>query len=150
MSVAQSRWLQLSQTVPWGMSAHPLRCPSRITRAYSFVVADGPALVLTASYALDGGRDDGTKQELTTPQEKRYRSMQEHIRRAHPEHYIAKLPATEESFQLMINTPPNDPSRPPAQIQQSQQASQGMFVPYLYQGALPPPHKSTNPWIDQS
>ncbi|KAL8715943.1 MAG: hypothetical protein Q9220_000610 [cf. Caloplaca sp. 1 TL-2023] len=44
-------------------------------------------------------------------QEKRYRSMQEHIRRAHPEHYIAKLPATEESFQLMINTPPSE--KPP-------------------------------------
>ncbi|KAI9171355.1 hypothetical protein HJFPF1_00837 [Paramyrothecium foliicola] len=40
--------------------------------------------------------------------EKRYRSMQEHIRRAHPEHYISKLPATEESFLLMINTPPSD------------------------------------------
>ncbi|KAL8784481.1 MAG: hypothetical protein Q9195_009028 [Heterodermia aff. obscurata] len=48
--------------------------------------------------------------------------MQEHIRRAHPEHYIAKLPATEESFQLMINTPPSErpppppshPSEPPA------------------------------------
>jgi hypothetical protein len=37
--------------------------------------------------------------------------MQEHIRRAHPEHYISKLPATEESFQLMINTPPS--ARPP-------------------------------------
>jgi hypothetical protein len=34
--------------------------------------------------------------------------MQEHIRRAHPEHYISKLPATEESFLLMINTPPSD------------------------------------------
>lgn len=34
--------------------------------------------------------------------------MQEHIRRAHPEHYIAKLPATEESFLLMINTPPSE------------------------------------------
>ncbi|KAK7741432.1 hypothetical protein SLS63_000986 [Diaporthe eres] len=43
--------------------------------------------------------------------EKRYRSMQEHIRRAHPEHYISKLPATEESFHLMINTPPSE--RPP-------------------------------------
>ncbi|KAL8736672.1 MAG: hypothetical protein Q9166_000038 [cf. Caloplaca sp. 2 TL-2023] len=32
--------------------------------------------------------------------------MQEHIRRAHPAYYIAKLPATEESFQLMISTPP--------------------------------------------
>ncbi|KAI9745322.1 MAG: hypothetical protein M1818_001602 [Claussenomyces sp. TS43310] len=37
--------------------------------------------------------------------------MQEHIRRAHPEHYISKLPATEESFQLMINTPPSE--KPP-------------------------------------
>ncbi|KAL8946038.1 MAG: hypothetical protein Q9222_007511 [Ikaeria aurantiellina] len=43
--------------------------------------------------------------------EKRYRSMQEHIRRAHPEYYIAKLPATEESFQLMINTTPSE--KPP-------------------------------------
>ncbi|KAI0147863.1 hypothetical protein F4776DRAFT_285652 [Hypoxylon sp. NC0597] len=37
--------------------------------------------------------------------------MQEHIRRAHPEHYISKLPATEESFLLMINTPPQDRSQ---------------------------------------
>jgi hypothetical protein len=34
--------------------------------------------------------------------------MQEHIRRAHPEHYIPKLPATEDSFLLMVNTPPQD------------------------------------------
>lgn len=33
--------------------------------------------------------------------------MQEHIRRAHPNHYIPKLPATEESFLLMVNTPPD-------------------------------------------
>ncbi|KAI0392872.1 hypothetical protein F5Y17DRAFT_334043 [Xylariaceae sp. FL0594] len=33
--------------------------------------------------------------------------MQEHIRRAHPEKYISKLPATEESFLLMISTPPS-------------------------------------------
>lgn len=39
--------------------------------------------------------------------------MQEHIRRAHPEHYIAKLPATEESFLTMINSPPTQ--RPPTQ-----------------------------------
>lgn len=38
--------------------------------------------------------------------------MQEHIRRAHPEHYISKLPATEESFQLMINAPPSERSQP--------------------------------------
>ncbi|KAI9673960.1 MAG: hypothetical protein M1817_002166 [Caeruleum heppii] len=37
--------------------------------------------------------------------------MQEHIRRAHPEHYISKLPATEESFALMINTPPSERPR---------------------------------------
>jgi hypothetical protein len=41
--------------------------------------------------------------------------MQEHIRRAHPEHYISKLPATEESFMLMVNTPPQE--RPPPQSQ---------------------------------
>ncbi|EGP83350.1 uncharacterized protein MYCGRDRAFT_88038 [Zymoseptoria tritici IPO323] len=40
--------------------------------------------------------------------EKRFRSMQEHIRRAHPEYYIPKLPATKESFELMINTPPHE------------------------------------------
>ncbi|RDA85655.1 hypothetical protein CP532_3560 [Ophiocordyceps camponoti-leonardi (nom. inval.)] len=45
--------------------------------------------------------------------EKRYRSMQEHIRRAHPENYISKLPATEESFLLMINTPPRAPDQQP-------------------------------------
>ena len=52
---------------------------------------------------------------LTFIQEKRYRSMQEHIRRAHPDFYIPKLPATEESFQLMITTPPT--ARPPPQQQ---------------------------------
>ena len=40
--------------------------------------------------------------------------MQEHIRRAHPEKYISKLPATEESFQLMISTPASAPSQPPS------------------------------------
>ena len=35
--------------------------------------------------------------------------MQEHIRRAHPEYYIPKLPATRESFEMMITTPPHDP-----------------------------------------
>ncbi|KAJ2902555.1 transcription factor [Zalerion maritima] len=53
--------------------------------------------------------------------EKRYRSMQEHIRRAHPEHYIPKLPATEESFLLMINTPPTDRS-----AQSQSQNTQGL------------------------
>ena len=52
-------------------------------------------------------------------QEKRYRSMQEHIRRAHPEHYIPKLPATEESFQRMINSPPSERPPPPPPPTQS-------------------------------
>lgn len=34
--------------------------------------------------------------------------MQEHIRRAHPDYYIPKLPATEESFLKMINSDPTD------------------------------------------
>ena len=46
--------------------------------------------------------------------------MQEHIRRAHPEHYIPKLPATEESFQLMINTPPSERPPPPPPTQPTQ------------------------------
>ena len=61
-------------------------------------------------------------------QEKRYRSMQEHIRRAHPEHYIPKLPATEESFQLMITTAPSERS-PPVSTQPATQSfgSTGAF-----------------------
>ncbi|KAM0503822.1 hypothetical protein ACHAP8_003064 [Fusarium lateritium] len=66
-------------------------------------------------------------------QEKRYRSMQEHIRRAHPEHYISKLPATEESFLLMINTPPSE-RRPLDQT--SAPNAQGLSHP---QSSLPPP-----------
>lgn len=44
--------------------------------------------------------------------------MQEHIRRAHPDHYIPKLPATEESFQAMINLVPS--SRPTPTLMPSQ------------------------------
>lgn len=44
-------------------------------------------------------------------QESRYQSIQDHIRRMHPEQYISKLPATEESFQIMINTPTNQGNR---------------------------------------
>lgn len=35
----------------------------------------------------------------------RARSMQDHIRRTHPEHYIQKLSATEENVQRMFNSP---------------------------------------------
>lgn len=46
--------------------------------------------------------------------------MQEHIRRAHPEYYISKLPATEETFNLMVNTPPSErPPPPPEPLQAS-------------------------------
>ena len=60
--------------------------------------------------SLQGSRREATDKQQ---QEKRYRSMQEHIRRAHPDYYIPKLPATGESFQLMITTPPTH--RPPPQ-----------------------------------
>lgn len=53
--------------------------------------------------------------------------MQEHIRRAHPEHYISKLPATEESFQLMINTPPSERPPPPTS---SNLAPHGLHNPH--------------------
>lgn len=59
-----------------------------------------------------GQRGSFCADHRSTMQEKRYRSMQEHIRRAHPEHYIPKLPATEESFQLMITTAPSERSPP--------------------------------------
>ena len=49
--------------------------------------------------------------------------MQEHIRRAHPDHYIAKLPATEESFQLMISTPPSARPQQPLYSHSSSNAS---------------------------
>lgn len=48
--------------------------------------------------------------------------MQEHIRRAHPEYYIAKLPATKESFDLMINTPPHEIIQEPSPQQNHAQA----------------------------
>lgn len=48
--------------------------------------------------------------------------MQEHIRRAHPENYIPKLPATEESFRLMITTPPSDKIQPTNSLQVSPQS----------------------------
>ena len=51
--------------------------------------------------------------------------MQEHIRRAHPEHYIAKLPATEESFSLMVNTPPSE--RPPLPTSNAISLSSGLL-----------------------
>ena len=62
--------------------------------------------------------------------------MQEHIRRAHPEHYISKLPATEESFLLMINTPPSE--RVQNQQQSSPSGAQGQVGTPNSQGSSPP------------
>ncbi|KAE9988931.1 hypothetical protein EG328_005641 [Venturia inaequalis] len=72
--------------------------------------------------------------------------MQEHIRRAHPEHYIAKLPATEESFALMVNTPPSERPAQPSQASSSHAPvappyGAGFYnEPYDY----PPPGRSSD------
>ncbi|KAL4869029.1 hypothetical protein BDV12DRAFT_88174 [Aspergillus spectabilis] len=74
-----------------------------------------PRASLTSSFSVSDANNevvcplknnDGSNCRKRCLGEKRYRSMQEHIRRAHPNHYIPKLPATEESFILMITTPP--------------------------------------------
>ncbi|KAI1326185.1 hypothetical protein F5Y16DRAFT_421939 [Xylariaceae sp. FL0255] len=79
-----------------------------------------PRSSLTSSFSITDANNevvcplrnqDGSSCRKRCIGEKRYRSMQEHIRRAHPEHYISKLPATEESFLLMINTPPTERSQ---------------------------------------
>ncbi|KAF1987629.1 hypothetical protein K402DRAFT_42862 [Aulographum hederae CBS 113979] len=83
-----------------------------------------PRSALTTSFPVSDANNevvcplkhhDGSSCRKRCLGEKRYRSMQEHIRRAHPEHYISKLPATEESFLLMVNTPPSErPQLPPS------------------------------------
>ncbi|KAL4895144.1 hypothetical protein BDV59DRAFT_174523 [Aspergillus ambiguus] len=74
-----------------------------------------PRSSLTSSFSVSDANNevvcplknnDGSNCRKRCLGEKRYRSMQEHIRRAHPSHYIPKLPATEESFLLMVSTPP--------------------------------------------
>ncbi|KAI9053659.1 hypothetical protein LZ554_002613 [Drepanopeziza brunnea f. sp. 'monogermtubi'] len=80
--------------------------PPRSALTSSFSVSDASNEVVCPLVNQDGS---GCRKRCLG--EKRYRSMQEHIRRAHPDHYISKLPATEESFQLMISTPPSE--RPP-------------------------------------
>lgn len=82
-----------------------------------------PRSSLTSSFSVSDANNevvcpltnnDGSNCRKRCLGEKRYRSMQEHIRRAHPNYYIPKLPATEESFQLMVNTPPDQrPQQPP-------------------------------------
>ncbi|KAF4973898.1 hypothetical protein FZEAL_9155 [Fusarium zealandicum] len=101
-----------------------------------------PRSSLTSSFSITDSNNevvcplrnqDGSSCRKRCIGEKRYRSMQEHIRRAHPEHYISKLPATEESFLLMINTPPSERRHPD---QTSAPNAQGLSHP---QPSLLPP-----------
>ncbi|EIT73303.1 putative transcription factor RfeD [Aspergillus flavus] len=87
-----------------------------------------PRASLTSSFSVTDANNevvcplknnDGSNCRKRCLGEKRYRSMQEHIRRAHPNNYIPKLPATEESFILMVTTPPEQRAQisPPNQAQ---------------------------------
>ncbi|KAK9776931.1 hypothetical protein SCAR479_06332 [Seiridium cardinale] len=102
-----------------------------------------PRQSLTSSFSITDANNevvcplrnqDGSSCRKRCIGEKRYRSMQEHIRRAHPEHYIPKLPATEESFLLMINSPPQDRS----QLQQSNNVNGGHMVNHPVQPPMVP------------
>ncbi|OBT50170.1 hypothetical protein VE04_09655, partial [Pseudogymnoascus sp. 24MN13] len=95
--------------------------PQRSALTSSFPLADATNEVVCPLRNHDGS---GCRKRCLG--EKRYRSMQEHIRRAHPEHYISKLPATEESFQLMINTPPSERPQPAQQRQQAHEPQQSL------------------------
>ncbi|OAL46226.1 hypothetical protein IQ07DRAFT_518414 [Pyrenochaeta sp. DS3sAY3a] len=81
--------------------------PSRAPLTGSFSVSDENNVVVCPLRNHDGS---ACRKRCTG--EKRFRSMQEHIRRAHPEYYIAKLPATEESFQLMVTSTPQERPAP--------------------------------------
>ncbi|PKY03241.1 hypothetical protein P168DRAFT_180035 [Aspergillus campestris IBT 28561] len=88
--------------------------PPRASMTSSFSVTDANNEVVCPLK-----NNDGSNCRKRCLGEKRYRSMQEHIRRAHPNHYIPKLPATEESFLLMVTTPPDQRAHlsPPNQSQ---------------------------------
>ncbi|KAF2664390.1 hypothetical protein BT63DRAFT_107338 [Microthyrium microscopicum] len=73
------------------------------------------ALAQTAEVVCPLKNSDGSHCRKRCTGDKRYRSMIEHVRRVHSEHYIAKLPATEESFSLMVNTPPSERPQQPQQ-----------------------------------
>ncbi|KJZ76696.1 hypothetical protein HIM_04032 [Hirsutella minnesotensis 3608] len=92
--------------------------PARSTLTSSFSITDSNNEVVCPLR-----NQDGSSCRKRCIGEKRYRSMQEHIRRAHPENYISKLPATEESFLLMINTPPQER---PSTDQPSSSAAQNL------------------------
>ncbi|KKA30450.1 hypothetical protein TD95_000628 [Thielaviopsis punctulata] len=72
-----------------------------------------PATEPTNEIICPLSNQDGSQCRKRCVGEKRYRSMQEHIRRAHPDHYIPKLPATETSFNMMVNKRPEPPTSAP-------------------------------------
>ncbi|KAL1891788.1 hypothetical protein Cpir12675_004829 [Ceratocystis pirilliformis] len=79
---------------------------------------------------------DGSQCRKRCIGEKRYRSMQEHIRRAHPDNYIAKLPATEASFNMMVNKRAEPTSMPSTSISASYQS----LPPSSYDSSSGYPH----------
>lgn len=91
------------------ISKYIFACTSGTDSANCFVVVEKSACVVcpleTADGALCNKRCFG---------EKRYRSIQEHIRRAHPEHYLPGLHANEESFRKMTSGVASAP--PPAAL----------------------------------
>ncbi|KAK9554194.1 hypothetical protein V6Z88_006200 [Aspergillus fumigatus] len=98
-----------------------------------------PRASLTGSFSVTDANNevvcplknnDGSNCRKRCLGEKRYRSMQEHIRRAHPNHYIPKLPATEESFLLMVTTPPDQRAHisPPNQASSRRHNDRDIYV----------------------
>ncbi|GES63661.1 hypothetical protein P170DRAFT_196135 [Aspergillus terreus] len=116
-----------------------------------------PRSSLTSSFSVTDANNevvcplknnDGSNCRKRCLGEKRYRSMQEHIRRAHPNHYIPKLPATEESFILMVNTPPDQRpqlspsnSNPPSR----RRNDRDIYVADASEPATPRPMDDTHP-----
>ncbi|EAW11246.1 putative transcription factor RfeD [Aspergillus clavatus NRRL 1] len=67
--------------------------------------------------------------------------MQEHIRRAHPNHYIPKLPATEESFILMVTTPPDQRAHLSPPIQAPSRRQNGGYRDHVRSAGVDWHHK---------
>lgn len=100
---------------------------SSLTSSFSLIDANNEVVCPLAN-------QDGSSCRKRCLGEKRFRSMQEHIRRAHPDHYIPKLPATEESFLLMVDTPPTQrpapqPTSAPDQRGQSDTSDRDFYGP---------------------
>ncbi|KAL4803786.1 hypothetical protein BDV18DRAFT_162792 [Aspergillus unguis] len=107
--------------------------PPRSTLTSSFSVTD-----VNNEVVCPLKNNDGSNCRKRCLGEKRYRSMQEHIRRAHPNHYIPKLPATEESFILMVTTPPEQRANlTPPQSRRRNDASDRDFYAGSHSPATP-------------